>query len=158
MVGIRSYCYRLGVGIGISVDPLYISEISPKECRGALVTFSEIAINIGITLGYLTTWVFSFVADRDLSWRLMLLVGAVLPLLMIYLSLKVMSESPRYLMSTGRNRMALAVLQKLSQTEDEAYQVYLDIENAIKGDRKKGKRVAKYYYVMLLLGSEKCLW
>ena len=130
-----------GVGIGVSVDPLYISEISPKECRGALVTFSEIAINIGITLGYFTTWLFSSMADRDLSWRLMLSVGAVLPLIMIFLSLKVMPESPRYLMSNGQNRMALAVLQQLCQTEDEANLVYLDIEKDIKDNQNKGRNV-----------------
>lgn len=30
-----------GVGVGLSIDPLYIAEISPKESRGALVTMSE---------------------------------------------------------------------------------------------------------------------
>lgn len=41
----------LGVGLGLSIDPLYISEVSPPSHRGHLVSFSEIAINFGIVLG-----------------------------------------------------------------------------------------------------------
>jgi MFS family permease len=38
----------LGVGLGLAIDPLYISEIAPAKHRGQLVSFSEIAINLGI--------------------------------------------------------------------------------------------------------------
>ena len=122
-----------GVGIGISVDPLYISEISPKEYRGQLVTFSEISINIGITLGYFTGWVFSSY-DASFSWRLMLSVGVILPLLMMVLCLKVMDETPRYLMKIGESRRALGVLLTLSNTEDEANATFLEIKEAIEKD------------------------
>ena len=37
----------LGVGFGLAIDPIYISEISPACYRGQLVTWSEIAINVG---------------------------------------------------------------------------------------------------------------
>ena len=37
---------------GIKVDPVYISEIAPAKHRGYLVTWSEIAINAGIVLGF----------------------------------------------------------------------------------------------------------
>lgn len=36
---------------GLSIDPLYISEVAPPSHRGHLVSFSEIAINVGILLG-----------------------------------------------------------------------------------------------------------
>lgn len=38
--------------VGIKVDPVYISEIAPAKHRGYLVTWSEIAINAGIVLGF----------------------------------------------------------------------------------------------------------
>ena len=57
---------------------MYISEISPKEIRGALVTFSEIAINVGIVTGYFSTWVFSSL-DSNISWRLMLMLWCFVP-------------------------------------------------------------------------------
>ena len=32
----------VGVGVGLSIDPVYISECSPKESRGTKVTWSEV--------------------------------------------------------------------------------------------------------------------
>ena len=37
-----------GEGTALMCDPLYVTEIAPKESRGMLVTVSEVAINIGI--------------------------------------------------------------------------------------------------------------
>lgn len=37
----------IGVGFGLAIDPLYISEMSPPEFRGQLVTWSETSTNIG---------------------------------------------------------------------------------------------------------------
>lgn len=36
----------LGVGFGLAVDPVYISEISQAAHRGQLVTWSEIAVSV----------------------------------------------------------------------------------------------------------------
>lgn len=36
---------------GLSIDPLYISEVAPPSHRGHLVSFSEVAINMGVLLG-----------------------------------------------------------------------------------------------------------
>ena len=120
----------MGTGIGFSVDPLYISEISPKEIRGALVTFSEIAINIGIVLGYFSTWIFSSI-QSPVAWRLMLVIGIILPLIMLFLCLFKMDESPRYLLMQGNSRKAMAVLMKLSKDDNAAVVVYEDIKNAL---------------------------
>jgi len=92
----------LSVGVGLAVDPLYISEISPKEIRGGLVTASEFAINFGILLGFLCNYIFGFITNDSISWRLMLVMGVILPIVMIFLSLCVMKESPRFLMKSGK--------------------------------------------------------
>jgi len=42
----------LGVGFGLAIDPLYIAEISPAAHRGRLVTWSEIALNVGLVFGF----------------------------------------------------------------------------------------------------------
>ncbi len=123
----------LGTGIGFSVDPMYISEISPKEIRGALVTFSEIAINIGIVTGYFSTWVFSSL-DSNISWRLMLMFGVLFPLIMLFLCLFWMEETPRYLMMQGNHRKAMTVLMKLSVDEKTAVGVFEDIQKVLKNE------------------------
>ena len=35
----------IGVGCGLSIDPLYISEISPPQHRGKMVTFSVVLLS-----------------------------------------------------------------------------------------------------------------
>ena len=56
----------LGVGFGLAVDPLYIAEISPAKYRGRLVTWSEIATNVGILLGFIMGFAYSGL-DRSAS-------------------------------------------------------------------------------------------
>ena len=78
----------LGVGFGLAVDPVYISEISQAAHRGYLVTWSEIATNVGILLGFISGLVFSGV-DEGVAWRLMFALGAVLPCFVIYFAVSV---------------------------------------------------------------------
>eukprot|EP00971_Amphidinium_carterae_P351048 6491878-Amphidinium_carterae.2 len=46
----------ISVGIGMSIDPMYISESAPAQHRGKLTTWAEMATNIGIALGYFFNW------------------------------------------------------------------------------------------------------
>lgn len=102
----------LGVGFGLAIDPLYIAEISPAAHRGRLVTWSEIAINVGLVFGFFSGILFYGVADH-IQWRLMFALGCVLPLLMIYLVQTVMPESPRFLVEKKQIPEATEVLTKL---------------------------------------------
>jgi MFS family permease len=85
----------LGVGFGLAIDPLYIAEVTPASHRGELVTWSEIGTNVGILLGFFSGVVF-YGMDKGSEWRLMFIMGAFLPIVMIFLVLKVMPESPRW--------------------------------------------------------------
>lgn len=73
----------LGVGFGLAVDPVYISEISTAAHRGQLVTWSEIAINIGIVLGF-ASGLCTSVVEEDIAWRIMFAAGVILPCFVIY--------------------------------------------------------------------------
>ena len=75
-------------GFGLAVDPVYISEISQAAHRGQLVTWSEIATNVGIVLGFASGLVFANV-DDDVAWRLMFSLGAVLPCFVIYFAVSI---------------------------------------------------------------------
>lgn len=62
-----------GVALGLVAvaTPLYITEIAPPEHRGALVSFNQLAITIGIFAGYLAS---SYHAAAG-AWREMFTVG-----------------------------------------------------------------------------------
>ena len=79
-----------GIGIGMlsMVAPLYISEISPPEIRGALLVLEELSIVTGIVVAYWITYGTRYMAD-EWAWRLpfllQLLPGLILGTGIIFL-------------------------------------------------------------------------
>lgn len=100
----------LAVGIVSVVGPMYISEISPANKRGVLVSFNQFAITIGILLAYVINYMFSGFED---SWRLMLGFPAVFGILFSVLLITVFPESPRWLLSVNRKDEALTILERV---------------------------------------------
>ncbi|KAJ1454340.1 general substrate transporter [Pelagophyceae sp. CCMP2097] len=106
----------VGVGVGLSVDPVYIAEVAPKEHRGALVNWSEISITIGLLSGFCASYVFRNL-PADLAWRAMLGCGGIMPLVLFILTLTVMPESPRWLVRQGRTAEAEEILVRLNHPD-----------------------------------------
>ncbi|KAI9123611.1 hypothetical protein K1719_004911 [Acacia pycnantha] len=118
----------VGVGYAMMIAPVYTAEVSPTSSRGFLTSFPEVFINSGILLGYISNFAFSRL-PLWLGWRLMLGVGVV-PSVLIALGVLAMPESPRWLVMRGRLGDARRVLQKISDSEQEAQQRLADIKLA----------------------------
>jgi MFS family permease len=110
MIG-RSFV-GMGVGVGLAIDPMYIAEVSPASRRGELVCWSEIAINVGIVMGF-ASGIFLYPLPNHQQWRIMLSLGAILPMVMIVLVLRIMPESPRWLIAQNRIEEARSVLKRI---------------------------------------------
>ena len=102
----------LSVGLALSLDPMYIAEIAPAEYRGTFVTWSELALNIGIVLGLGADYMFANL-NPSTGWRVMLSCGLPAPILLIFVSVAALPESPRWLISKGRTQEAKAVCWRL---------------------------------------------
>ncbi|KAG6651791.1 polyol transporter 5-like [Carya illinoinensis] len=118
----------IGVGYALMIAPVYTAEVSPASSRGFLTSFPEVFINGGILLGYVSNYAFSKLPTH-LGWRLMLGVGAI-PAVILGIVVLGMPESPRWLVMQGRLGEAKRVLDKTSDSKEEADIRLADIKGA----------------------------
>ena len=99
--------YRMigGFGIGIVsiVSPVYISEVSPAEVRGTMVSLYQLFITIGFLLAYLANYLILKGTTMEDYWRPMLGAEAVPDLLFLVLIFFI-PESPRWLAVRGQRQ------------------------------------------------------
>lgn len=104
----------LAVGIVNFVVPLYISEISPKNLRGTLVSLYQWAITAGILFSYFINAVFS---QAVYNWRWMLFAGVV-PGLILFIGMCFTKDTPRWLISKNKIEDAKKVFLKIEPDAD----------------------------------------
>lgn len=109
---------------------MYIAEITPASSRGELVTWAEIALNLGITFGFTSSLLFGAL-DDDQSWRFMFATGCILPIIVIFLASCVMGESPRWLISKGEEGKGARVLRKIYGDDYDVDPIVLDIKESL---------------------------
>merc|ERR1719343_1894602 len=106
----------LGVGSGLSIVTIYITELSPADQRGRNACMQELFIIIGSTLGYGVNIVFE---KSDNGWRWMLGLAALLPsIALTLLASGLLPESPRFLNMHGRRSEAEEVLRRVVSAEE----------------------------------------
>ncbi len=122
----------IAVGVASILSPMYIAELSPAKYRGSLVSLNQLAIVIGILVAFFSNYL--LVGTGENNWRWMLLVMAV-PAVLLFFSLFLIPESPRWLVARQRNDEALKVLIKTSGAEP-AYYELLEIEQTLKNQEE----------------------
>ncbi|KAM1318459.1 hypothetical protein EV2_003797 [Malus domestica] len=115
-----------GIGLVVTVVPLYISETAPPEIRGSLNTLPQFLGSGGMFLSY--CMVFGMSLTDSASWRLMLGILSIPSLVYFVLTVFFLPESPRWLVSKGRMLEAKQVLQRLRGREDVAGEMALLVE------------------------------
>jgi MFS family permease len=73
--------------------------------------------------------------DDNLEWRLMFLMGCILPIVLIVVSQFVMAESPRWLVSKGRDEEAKVILRRIYPEDFDIDPIALDIKEAMERER-----------------------
>lgn len=153
----------VGVGAASMLSPLYISEISPAEKRGSLVSLYQLGIVLGIIIVYFCNYLVAQAGDEAWNiaygWRYML-GSEALPALLFLGALFLVPESPRWLSKNGNNVEALRILEKLNPKE-KAIEIHQDIQKALQQEKgklselfEKGFRTAIIIGVVLALFSQ----
>lgn len=115
-----------GIGLAVTLVPVYISETAPPEIRGTLNTLPQFTGSAGMFLSY--CMVFGMSLMDSPSWRLMLGVLSLPSLIYFVLTIFYLPESPRWLVSKGRMLEAKQVLQRLRGREDVSGEMALLVE------------------------------
>ncbi|HBY55863.1 MAG TPA: MFS transporter, partial [Coxiellaceae bacterium] len=125
----------LAVGGASALVPLYLSEMAPKEIRGALSALNQVMIITGIVMASIIGYILTSSAD---GWRIMLGLGVV-PSIIMALGALMIPESPRWLIAKNKEAEARAVLLKTrSQTiaEEEIIEIKRVVALEDKGIRE----------------------
>ncbi|GFP87199.1 monosaccharide-sensing protein 3 [Phtheirospermum japonicum] len=120
-----------GIGLAVTLVPLYISETAPSEIRGSLNTLPQFTSNSGTCLAYCMIFGMSLLPSP--SWRLILGVISIPSLLYFAVAVFYLPESPRWLVSKGKMLEAKRVLQKLRGKEDVSGEMALLVEGLAVG-------------------------
>lgn len=117
---IARICGGMAVGAASVLSPAYISEVAPAQIRGRLTTVQQIMIITGLTAAFVVNYFLAKSAGVSTqpfwlglqAWRWMFLMQS-LPAAIFLIALLMIPESPRYLVSKGREEHARGVLSKL---------------------------------------------
>ncbi len=110
----------MAVGAASVLSPAYISEVAPANIRGRMTTIQQIMIITGLTAAFLVNYVLAHSAGKSTelfwggyeAWRWMYWMQAI-PAAIFLVALLFIPESPRYLVSKGRDAEAKSVLTRL---------------------------------------------
>jgi SP family sugar:H+ symporter-like MFS transporter len=110
----------MAVGAASVLSPAYISEVAPANIRGRMTTIQQIMIITGLTAAFVVNYALAHSAGKSTeifwggyeAWRWMYWMQAV-PAAVFLAALFFIPESPRYLVSKGRDAEAKVVLGRL---------------------------------------------
>ncbi|KAJ7169771.1 general substrate transporter [Mycena filopes] len=136
-----------GVGLLSTIVPIYQSEISPPNHRGALACMEFTGNIVGYSSSVWTDYFCSFI-ESDLSWRIPLFIQCVIGAILAAGSL-VMPESPRWLIDTDKDDEGMRVIADLHGGDpgnSVAIAEFEEIKEKVQEERDSGE--ARTYAMM----------
>ncbi|XP_018325630.1 facilitated trehalose transporter Tret1-like [Agrilus planipennis] len=138
--------------------PQYVSETAQKDIRGALSTFAELLLAVGVTIAYVLGFV--------VSAKVTAIVLAIFPIIFAIVFMT-QPETPYYLLKRNRDDEASRSLQRLRgrlyDTSDELKQIRSDIEEdranelpALQSFKKRETKIATSVSIGLMFFHQAC--
>ena len=144
----------IGVGLASMLSPMYIAELAPAHIRGKLVSFNQFAIIFGQLLVYCVNYFIARSGDASWlntdGWRYMF-ASECIPALLFLMLLYTVPESPRWLMSRGKQEQAEGILRKI-MGNTLATQAVQEIKHSLDHGRKTGGRLLMFGVGVIVIG------
>jgi sugar porter (SP) family MFS transporter len=131
------------IGMASVIGPAYIAEVAPPAYRGRLGSFQQAAIVIGIAISQLVNYGILQAADGDQrgkvmgleAWQVMLGV-MVIPAVIYLLFSFAIPESPRFLISVGKEAKAKEILAEVEGKDVDLDARVAEIEHGMRSEHK----------------------
>ncbi|SEG92617.1 MFS transporter, sugar porter (SP) family [Actinacidiphila yanglinensis] len=135
------------IGMASVIGPAYIAEVSPPAYRGRLASFQQGAIVLGIAISQLVNYGILQAANGDQrghlfgveAWQVMLGVMVVPAVIYGLLSFAI-PESPRFLLTVGRDKEARVVLADVEGKDIDLDKRVTEIRTAMHREHKASFR------------------
>ena len=140
----------LGIGISSVAAPTYVSEISTPASRGRLVAMYQFNIVFAILVAYISNYLLKGVGGAN-DWRWMLGVMAI-PSLIYSVLVFTIPESPRWLVTKGRETEARKVLERIGiiNIDEEIAGIKAGLQHETSGSDLSGFFSAKHKTILWL--------
>lgn len=160
----------VGVGLASAICPMYIAEVAPSNVRGKLVSWNQFAIIFGQLVVYFVNFIilgdhivpaiekigngiYTVMNPQEAYWTIhdgwrYMFVSEAVPACLFTLLLLLVPETPRYLVMSGNDDKALAVLTKING-RDEARRVFASIKETV---TEKTEKLFSYGYAVIFIG------
>eukprot|EP00887_Chlorella_sp_A99_P003220 scaffold9.g3220.t1 len=115
-VGATFYCIAAGLLSGSQAGPVYMSEVALPRIRGALVSFYQTAVVLGILAANLVNY---GTGSLDNGWRISLSVFAA-AVILVLVAAPFLPDSPDSLIARGKEEEAYRSMQRIRGTPDVA--------------------------------------
>ncbi|MBX9867666.1 MAG: sugar porter family MFS transporter [Burkholderiales bacterium] len=149
---IGRFILGFAVGMGSFATPMFIAEIAPAQSRGKLVLWNGAFLTGGQVLAFLV----NYSLTESGNWRLMIFSGMI-PAFILTLGMLVMPESPKWLLTKGKESLALKILERIRGSKAVAVQELNLIQTTLNVNKTKfselfGKTLRPVLFIGLLLG------
>jgi MFS transporter, SP family, arabinose:H+ symporter len=153
----------VGVGFAAMVAPMFISELSPASLRGRLVSVYQLSITLGILCSYLSNgWLLHIAANGSAPgfmhyymvaevWRA-LLGSNMVPAILFFVLLLMVPESPRWLITNGKDAQAHVILTRINGMEKARIELQQIKETVSTEDGNFKQLFEKKWRVALIIG------
>ncbi|KAF5941734.1 hypothetical protein HYC85_019376 [Camellia sinensis] len=148
--------FGIGVGFGNEAVPVFLSEITPVQHRGAVNILFQLFVTIGILIAGIVNYFTSIL--YPIGWRVSLAIAGVLDLVLFFGSM-ILTETPASLIERGKDTKGKTALKKIrgvDNVEDEYEEVKraCEIAKEVKQSFKKlMKRLSVPPLVLNILGA-----
>lgn len=118
-----------GIGILVTLVPLYQSEVSPAESRGLMVGLHGVLIGFSYSLTGFVTYGCYFAPYGQFQWRFPLSVQLI-PCIILFAGSFLLPESPRWLIGKDQTDLAWEITRKLHRSQKDPEDTYAHAEFA----------------------------